>query len=846
MHRTKYLNFPALFLQLMLFSLLVLSSHASVKAEEVKAAIVLNQVGYHPDWPKRAMIINEPSIEFVALIEKATGDPVQMITPEPAQPGGKGIQTQILDFSKVTEPGEYYLEGGDLRSASFSISKTAFENTTRLLLRSYYLQRCGVELLDEETGLSHQACHLSDGVYARDDEFNKGGEFQDAVGGWHDAGDYGKYLAPASVTVNRLLSLYLRAPHRYPDGALGIPESGNKVSDLLDEVAYELDWMIKMQRADGAVYRKLSGAKWPSVISPDEDTQPRYIYGVSSPETGKFSASMALAARAYRKQDPERAHSYLVAAEKAWDWLKFQPEQSVDWKKEDDSGSGSYLSSKTDTEANLETDTDDRVTAAVELYLTTGKTIYRDYIQAFEPEKDYSLYEWKDASSLSLWHLMHEDKSPELRSIRADVKHKLMARADELLVRTQFSAFNLANDRVVWGSNKMTAEEGITLAHAWHLTGDKRYLAAAVDQLDYVLGRNLFNLSFVTEVGERSVKNPVHIFGRAVKRTIPGLMVGGPNEVAQDGIAPKGQGLMSYVDHERAYSVNEYAIDYNVTLIGLIEVLSDYQSRLAHSEDLMNELGTEGDGPDLAHLTPNDLESLVPFTPKKVLFIGNSFTYYNNSLHYHVEQLRRSDPGVKDFQDYNFRAATIAGGFLSEHKAGLDSLTEGRGWDVVVLQGHSREAIDKDKRIQFEMSLAESTRLLKARGMKPLLFMTWAYRHKPEMIDALKKEYVDLAKKFDLTLVPVGAAFEAALQARPDLSLHAADGIHPSVAGSYLAACVFYSVLYNESPLGLGYQLGLDDETVKFLQSIAWKSVTGELAASGDFGFGHIKATVFD
>lgn len=846
MHRTKYLDLLPLFIRLMLISLLAFSSQTIAKVEAVKPAIVLNQVGYHPDWPKRAMIINGPSVEFVALIEKSTGDPIQMITPGVAQSGGKGVQTQLLDFSQVTEPGEYYLEGGDLRSASFSIGETVFENTTRLLLRSYYLQRCGVELLDDETGLSHQACHLSDGVYARDDEVNKGGEFRDAVGGWHDAGDYGKYLAPATVTVNRLLSLYLRAPHRYPDGALGIPESGNKVSDLLDEVAYELDWMIKMQRADGAVYRKLSGAKWPSVVSPDEDTQPRYIYGVSSPETGKFSASMALAARAYLQQDPERAHSYLVAAEKAWDWLKFQPEQSVDWKKEDDSGSGSYLSSKTDTEENLETDTDDRITAAIELYLTTGKEIYRDYIQAFEPDKDYSLYEWKDASSLSLWHLMHEDESPELRNIRDDVKRKLMARADELLVRTQFSAFNLANDRVVWGSNKMTAEEGITLAHAWYLTGDKRYLRAAVDQLDYVLGRNLFNLSFVTEVGERSVKNPVHIFGRAVKRTIPGLLVGGPNEVAQDGIAPKGQGLMSYVDHERAYSVNEYAIDYNVTLIGLIETLSDYQIRLGHSEEVMKALGISSDAAELAHLSPQDLEVLAPSTLKKILFIGNSFTYYNNSLHYHVEQLRRSSSSVDDFKDYNFRAATIAGGYLSEHKAGIDSLTAGRGWDAVVLQGHSREAIDKSKRTQFEISLAESTRLLKARGIKPFLFMTWAYQHKPEMIDALKEEYVDLAKKFDLTLVPVGAAFEAALQVRPDLRLHAADGIHPSVAGTYLAACVFYSVFYNESTVGLAYQLGLDDDTADFLQNIAWKTVSGELAMSGTVDFGHIKPTVFD
>lgn len=809
----------------LLVLLALLSCSVSI-ADEIKSAIVVNQAGYHPDWPKRAMLINKTEDDSIALINAESGELVKMLNPQTAVEGPQQSELQFLDFSDVKETGRFYLEGSELRSVTFSIAKDSYKEATRLLLRSYYLQRCGVELLDPETGLSHQACHLDDGVYPRDDEFNEEGMHRHASGGWHDAGDYGKYLAPASVTVNRLMSLYLMAPERYPDSALSIPESGNGISDLLDELIVELDWMLKMQREDGAVYRKLSGAKWPSVIPPEEDTQVRFVYGVSSPETGKFIASMAMAARTFRNIDKVRSERYLEAAEKSWNWLKFETQQVVDWQKKDDSGSGSYLSSDTDTELQLDTDTDDRLTGALELFLTTKKDEYRDYILAFEPGETYSLYEWKDASSLSLLHLMEQDDTPELLRIREDIQQKLIARADELYANVEKSPFNVANNKIIWGSNKMTAEEGITLAHAWKLSGQEKYLHAAIDQLDYVMGRNPFNLSYVTGVGEKAVKNPVHIFGRSVKRTLPGLLVGGPNESAQDGIAPKSKGLMSYVDHERAYSVNEYAIDYNAALIGLLEILAIYDEESDEVTDAgRNQSLTKG--VQTASLNKVD-GAPVPRSgvPEKVLFIGNSFTYYNNSLHYHVEQLRRHSMKPAAFAPYNFRAATIAGGYWYEQQAGLDSLTAGKGWDVVVIQGHSTEAVDGDKALIFKESLKESMALLKQRGATPMLFMTWAYKHRPEMIKQIEPAYIELARALKVTLVPVGSAFDRSLTARPELDLHAADGIHPSRAGTYLAACVFYRMLYKESPVGLYYKMGLAPETAEFLQGIAEETVS--------------------
>lgn len=822
-------NYLLSFLYILTLSLILSSAYA----EEPDPAIVVNQAGYLPDWPKRATLIKRPQTSVVTLRDAETDSLIMMIKPQAfglSDLNSEDPETQVLDFSQIDRLGNYYLEDGELRSATFQIGKAVYKEPTRLLLRSYYLQRCGVELLDPETGLAHESCHLNDGVYARDDEFHQKGLPRDAAGGWHDAGDYGKYIAPATVTVNRLLSLYLMSPDRYPDGALSTPESWNGISDLLDEVKIELDWMLSMQRRDGAVYRKLSGAKWPSVISPEEDVQERYVYGISSPETGKLISSLAIASRAYKQTDAELANSYLMAAERSWQWLKQQPEQTIDWKKEDDSGSGVYISSETDVEVQLDIDRDDRLTAALELYLTTGKSEYRDFILSHEPDETYSLYEWKDASSLSLWHLMYFDQSPELAEIRQDIKSKLLARADRLLQQTQTSAFNVANDRIIWGFNKMTAEEGITLAHAWKLTGERQYLEGSLDQLDFIFGKNPFNLSFVTGVGQHSVQNPVHIFGRSVNRTLPGLMVGGPNTLAQDGIAPKAKGLMSYVDNERAYSVNEYAIDYNASLIGLLELLAIYKES-TQTELVATDVIPRSEPKEV--LSPSTLPAFVSTTPnsadesplQKVLFIGNSFTYYNNSLHYHVEQLLRNTMSVQAFAPYNYRAATIAGGFWYEQLANVDYLTQGKSWDAVVLQGHSREAIDEDKQLIFKDSLKESRDLLLERGIKPFLFMTWAYQHQPEMIEQLELRYQMLAEALNLSLVPVGSAFHRSLTQRPSLILHAQDGIHPSRAGTYLAACVFYAVLYNESPAGLSYDMGLPKETVSFLQQVATETV---------------------
>jgi endoglucanase len=546
-----------------------------------KPAIILNQVGYLPQWHKKAFF--RQSLPFSS--ENKNSTPVQVVAAQinkpvasiPLQPEALDSVTQdtvaTIDFSSVTQPGTYYLQLGKLKSVPFTIGTDIYKQPLVTLLRSYYLQRCGMEIDDPVTGISHPPCHLKDATMAHQDQYNVAAKLIPTVGGWHDTGAYNKYVATSTVTIARLLSLYEEYPDLFPDNQLSIPESGNNISDLLDEMKFSLDWLLKMQRPDGAVYRKLSGKTWPVGLAPNEDTQPRYIYGISTPETAKFAAVMAIASRNYQSLDAELATKYLTAAESAWQYLQKQKKMQVDWVEGDDTGSDKYLASDFDREASLTTDVDDRLWAATELYITTGKPDFADYFADHLKEIDYTLFEWKNPAPLALVNYLRQNRQPTSEKLVTQIKTKIQQRADLILGKVNQSIYKLANYRFIWGSNKMAAEEGITLVYAYQLTKNPDYLTAAINQLDYLLGRNHFNQTFITDIGTNPVQHLSNLYVRAKNIRIPGLVVGGPNGDAQDGIAVQHRGQLSYIDDERSYTTNENAIDYNASVISLIVYL---------------------------------------------------------------------------------------------------------------------------------------------------------------------------------------------------------------------------------------------------------------------------------
>lgn len=210
--------------------------------------------------------------------------------------------------------------------------------------------------------------------------------------------------------------------------------------------------------------------------------------------------------------------------------------------------------------------------------------------------------------------------------------------------------------------------------------------------------------------------------------------------------------------------------------------------------------------------------------PHNVLFVGNSFTYYNNSLHNHYRALLRSArPEVASAG--RARIMTISGGQLPEHRAGLPSMLASQQWDVVVLQGHSRGPIEADTAGPFRDAARDFVTLVREHGAEPVFFMTWAYTGKPEMTAMLDAAYSGIGKETGARVAPVGLAFGRATEERPDIALRIADTRHPSLAGTYLAACVFYAVLHRASPEGIGYDAGLGSDVAAYLQRVARETV---------------------
>ena len=222
--------------------------------------------------------------------------------------------------------------------------------------------------------------------------------------------------------------------------------------------------------------------------------------------------------------------------------------------------------------------------------------------------------------------------------------------------------------------------------------------------------------------------------------------------------------------------------------------------------------------------------------PERILFIGNSYFYYNDSLHNHVSRLVNSlNADLGDALTY--KSATIGGATLDHHP--IDSyLKQGQlGLDepfqLVILQGGSGEALGKRQRERFSKTATAFIEKITSTGAEAALYMTHAYvpphrRHDPNMLREIETLYVETANNNDALVIPVGLAFEEAYRRDPKIQLHKSfDGSHPSLLGTYLAACVVVASIYDISPVGSDYDYfgEIDSETARFLQTIAVDTV---------------------
>jgi len=226
--------------------------------------------------------------------------------------------------------------------------------------------------------------------------------------------------------------------------------------------------------------------------------------------------------------------------------------------------------------------------------------------------------------------------------------------------------------------------------------------------------------------------------------------------------------------------------------------------------------------------------------PKALLWVGNSFFYYNNSMHSHVLNfVRAADPQSRaravsvtisgsgidwhDLESY-FRPDGIGKYSLVGDNELVFNDEAARRFDAVIVMDCSQCPIHPKLKSVFHEYAKKQSDTARKHGARPILFMSWAYKDRPQMTAQLAEQYTIAGNANDALVVPAGLAFAKAVEKRPGLELYQADKRHPSLAGTYLAAATVYAAVYGKSPVGSGYTAGLDKSTAQFLQAVAWET----------------------
>ena len=583
-----------------------------------RAGILTNQVNYFPQLEKKATLLSDQtsSVSFSLLDESGktvfTGDSSVL-----GEDADSGDSVHVLDFSKFQEPGTYTLEADGQKSRSFSIGGTAYYSGMLYdALNYFYQNRSGIAIESQfitsgdSTSLARAAGHSNDTARITTDwdDLNSNGGTQDVTGGWYDAGDHGKYVVNGGISLWMMQNQYEHAKQKgdtsaYEDGTMSIPENNNGYPDLLDEARWEMEWMLKMIVQDGEyadmAYHKVHDIKWTALgMTPADDTLERILKPPTTCATLNLAACAAQASRLWRDLDSDFSKQCLDAAEAAYAAAKKHPDlyapidQSI--------GGGPYG----DDDA-----TDEFYWAAAELYLTTGDSSYQKDMKASDWYLDVpttlkggesvdtvASFDWGHTAalgsiSLSLYPDQLGKDAEKLSDAFSEAADTYLQLEDKQGYGQPYAASTISSsdsdNGYVWGSNSFVIDNAIILAYAYDLTDNTDYLNGAATAMDYLLGRNPVDYSYVTGYGTHAVQYPHHRFwAHQLSESFPmapsGVLVGGPNSGMED---PWVQGsgwkkgeippAKCYLDHIEAWSVNECTINWNEPLAWMTAFLCD-------------------------------------------------------------------------------------------------------------------------------------------------------------------------------------------------------------------------------------------------------------------------------
>ena len=525
----------------------------------------INQTGYLPKTIKYAVFADlSPEDDSFKVIEKTTGKVVfegEISKQKEFKTSGEANSTGY--FTEVETAGTYIIETGKgEKSNEFVIGDNVYDKLLLDVFRVLYLQRCGVELPESLAGIyAHPACHTQIGhIHGTDKTL-------DVSGGWHDAGDYGRYIVSAAKTVADLFIAYNVNPALFTD-EMNIPESGNGISDLLDEARFELEWMLKMQdEVTGGAYHKVTGYSFPAFIMPEEESWDMVICPVSNTATADFAATMALAYTMYKDVDGAFADMCLAAAKRAYDYVAAHKDEPG-FKNPEDVFTGEYPDSNC---------FDEILWAAAELYKVTEDDRYFELMEECASKiSHWTLLGWEDMGGYAAYSILTCKALKKNRPYFVqNIEEKFFAQVDKMVAASKANPYFIDRDESFeWGSNMGIADNGMIFWMANSLKPNEDYAALMRANLDYLLGANALDICFVTGFGSNSPKHPHHRPSGARKAAMPGMLVGGPDSGLHDptaeehltGAAP----AKCYVDIEESYSTNEICVYWNSPLIALL------------------------------------------------------------------------------------------------------------------------------------------------------------------------------------------------------------------------------------------------------------------------------------
>ena len=569
----------------------------------------VNQLGYLPDGPKAATIVTESTEPLPWQLKDPAGAVKSSGTTVPkGTDASSGQNVQAIDFSTFRAEGTgYTLTADGQTSHPFDIRSDLYSRLRVDSKRFFYTQRSGTPILGSVAGeqYARSAGHVGlapnkgdkDVPCVDPQDFYDGWTCDyglDVSGGWYDAGDHGKYVVNGGIAVAQLLGEYernrsaLRSDRTaLADGTLAVPERGNKTPDILDEARWELDFLMKMQvpagkPLEGMVHHKVHDNEWTGLpLDPAADDKVRQLHRPSTAATLNLAAAAAQGARLLRPYDKAYARTLLGAAEKAYAAAEAHPDMIATVS--DDTGGGAY------EDSNVE---DEFYWAAAELFLTTGKQAYRTDVMS-SPLHTADVFTdggyWGNLAPIARMDLA---RVPSSLPDRARVRTSVIAGADGLRRQQGTQAYGQAyvpgDGMWVWGSTSTMLNNLAVIATAYDLTGRSRYRDAVLSGMDFLLGRNALNISYITGYGTTYSRNQhSRMYANQLNPTSPhppvGTVAGGPNSSIQDplaqqkltGCAPQ----FCYIDDIQSWSTNELAINWNSALSWVASFAADQGTR---------------------------------------------------------------------------------------------------------------------------------------------------------------------------------------------------------------------------------------------------------------------------